>query len=56
MGENNNNHGLIDYIDTKPKCCHLKKLTCKGTFAAGVYQRVQTGDTVSQVDIFDPAL
>jgi hypothetical protein len=40
MGENNNNHGLIDYIDTKPKCCHLKKLTCKGTFAAGVYQRV----------------
>ncbi len=24
-------HGLINYIDTKAKCCHLKKLTCKGT-------------------------
>jgi hypothetical protein len=28
-------HGLINYIDTKAKCCHLKKLTSKGTFAAG---------------------
>ncbi len=25
------NHGLIDYIDTKAKCRHLKKSTCKGT-------------------------
>jgi hypothetical protein len=25
------NHGLINYIDTKAKCSHLKKLTCKGT-------------------------
>jgi hypothetical protein len=24
-------HGLINNIDTKAKCCHLKKLTCKGT-------------------------
>jgi hypothetical protein len=24
-------HGLINYKDTKTKCCHLKKLTCKGT-------------------------
>jgi hypothetical protein len=24
-------HGLINYIDTKAKCRHLKKLTCKGT-------------------------
>ncbi len=23
--------GLINYIETKAKCCHLKKLTCKGT-------------------------
>jgi hypothetical protein len=23
--------GLINYIDIKAKCCHLKKLTCKGT-------------------------
>jgi hypothetical protein len=27
-------HGLPNYIDTKAKCCHLKKLTCKGTFFA----------------------
>jgi hypothetical protein len=25
------NHELIIYIDTKTKCCHLKKLTRKGT-------------------------
>jgi hypothetical protein len=25
------NHGLINYIDTKAKCRHLKKLACKGT-------------------------
>jgi hypothetical protein len=30
-------HGLINYIDTKAKCRHLKKWTRKGTFAAGVY-------------------
>ncbi len=30
-------HRLINYIDTKAKCRHLKKLTCKGDFAAGVY-------------------
>ncbi len=24
-------HGLINYVDTKAKCRHLKKLTCKGT-------------------------
>jgi hypothetical protein len=31
-------HGLINYIDIKAKCSHLKKLTCTGTyFAAGVY-------------------
>jgi hypothetical protein len=25
------NQGLINYIDNKAKCRHLKKLTCKGT-------------------------
>ncbi len=30
-------HGLINYIDTKAKCRHLKKLTCKGTLRAGIY-------------------
>ena len=24
-------HGLNEYIGTKAKCCHLKKLTCTGT-------------------------
>ncbi len=24
-------HGLINYIDTKAKCRHRKKLTCRGT-------------------------
>ncbi len=28
---NRNAHGLINYIDNKAKCFHLKKLTCKGT-------------------------
>jgi hypothetical protein len=30
-------HGLINYIDTKAKCRHLKILICKD-FAAGVYR------------------
>jgi hypothetical protein len=25
-------HGLINYIDTKAKCRHLKKLACKGVY------------------------
>jgi hypothetical protein len=29
-------HGLINYIDIKAKCGHLKKLTGKRGFAAGV--------------------
>ena len=24
-------HGLINYIDTKANCRHIKKITCKGT-------------------------
>jgi hypothetical protein len=24
-------HGLINFIDTRVKCRHLKKLTCRGT-------------------------
>jgi len=49
-------HGLINYIDTKAKCHNLQKLTCKRDFAAGVYQSLWIGDTVSYVGIFDPAL
>ncbi len=25
------------YIDTEAKCRHMKKLSCEGNFAAGVY-------------------
>ncbi len=47
----NQAHRLINYKGTKAKCRHLKKLTWKGTFAAGVYQSLLTGDVV----IFDPS-
>ncbi len=49
-------HGLINYIDTKAKCRHLKKLPVKRDFAAGVYQSLFTGDRVRYVGIFDPSL
>ncbi len=29
--EEHKDHGPINYIDTKAKCRHIKKLTCKGT-------------------------
>ncbi len=47
-------HGIINYVDTKPKCRHLKKLTCKGTLRQ-VFISLWTGDTVSHVDIFLPS-
>jgi len=31
-------HELINYIDTKVKCRHLKKIDLQRDFAAGVYQ------------------
>jgi hypothetical protein len=42
-------HGLINYIDTKAKCRHLKR-----DFAAGIYRSLYTGDTF--IHAFDPAL
>jgi hypothetical protein len=47
----------INYKDTKTKCRHLKKLTCKGTLRQ-VFIKVymKTGDTVSHVRYFDPTL
>ncbi len=48
---------LFNRIDTKSKCRHLKKLTCKGLWGrCTVYQSYWTGDTVSLVGIFDPVL
>ncbi len=49
-------HGLSNYANTKAKCRHLKKLTCKGTCTVSDYLRLQTGHTVSHVCIFDLAL
>jgi hypothetical protein len=46
-------HGLINIIDNKAKCFHLKKLTCKGT---GRQVFFIVGDTVSHVGIFNPAM
>ncbi len=51
------NHGLINFIDTKAKCRNLKKLTCRGTLRqVFINQSLLTGDTISHVGIFDPAL
>jgi hypothetical protein len=36
-------------------CRHLKKIDQLRDFAAGVYQSLSTGDTVSHVGIFDTA-
>jgi hypothetical protein len=44
-------HGLIDYMDTKAKCCHLTNLA---DFAGGIYQSLSTEDTASHVGIFNP--
>jgi hypothetical protein len=33
-----------------------KKIDLQRDFAAGVYQSLETGDTVNRVSIFDPAL
>jgi hypothetical protein len=38
------NHGLIDNIDTKTKCRHLKKLTCKGLCGRFLLECLKTGD------------
>ncbi len=48
-------HGIINYIDTKAKCRHIKKSTSNGTLRQ-VYQSLWIGDTVSHVGIFDPAV
>ncbi len=52
-------HWLKNYIDTKRKCFsyYIKKLNCKGSLQQvfiRVY-RLESGDTVSHVGIFDPA-
>ncbi len=51
-------HGLINYKDTKTKCRHLKKFTCKGALRLvfiRVY-RLEQWRYSQSVGIFDPAL
>ena len=48
-------HGLINYKDTKTKCRHLKKLTCKGTLWQVFIRVYRLGiQSVMLVHIFDP--
>ncbi len=44
-------HGLINYVDTKAKCRHLKIFTRKGTLWQVFIKSLQTGDIVSHVGI-----
>ncbi len=48
-------HGLINYIDTKAKCLHLKKLTCKGTLRQ-VFIRVYRLEIQSVMLVFSSQL
>ncbi len=48
-------HGLINYIDIKTKCHHLKILTSEGTLRQ-VFIIIYRLDIVSHVGIFNPAL
>jgi hypothetical protein len=50
-------HGLINYIETKAKVCHLKKFACKGTLRQvfiRVYRQINTCRKVPlQVNFLD---
>jgi hypothetical protein len=48
-------HGLINYIDTKAECRHLKKLTCKGTLRQ-VFIRVYRLEIKSVMLVFSTQL
>ena len=48
-------HGLINFIDARAKCRHIKKFTCKGTLRQ-VFIDWSNGDTVNHVGIIDPVL
>ncbi len=49
-----NAHGLINYKDTKTKCRHLKKLTCKGTLRQ-VFIRVHIPEIQSVILVSRPS-
>jgi hypothetical protein len=48
-------HSLINYIDTKAKCRHLKELICKGTFRQ-VFIRVYRLEKQSIMLVFSTQL
>ncbi len=48
-------HGLVNYIDTKAKCRHLKKLTCKETLWQ-VFIRVYRLEIQSAMLVFSTQL
>ncbi len=48
-------HGLINYKNTKVKCCHLKELTCKGTLRK-VFGRVYRLEIQSVMLVFSTQL
>jgi hypothetical protein len=49
-------HGLINYMDTKTKCRHLKKIDLERDFAAGVYIRVYRLAIQSAILVFSTQL
>jgi ribosomal protein L33 len=53
---NSCDHGQINYIDTKAKCRHLKKLSLKGLCGKCVLEFIDEIQSVILVFIFDPAL
>jgi hypothetical protein len=50
------NHGLINYMDTKAKCRHLKKWTRKWTSRQELIRvyRLEIQSVISHGGIFDP--
>jgi hypothetical protein len=46
----------MNYIGHQSKMSSSKYIDQQRDFAAGVYASLQTGDTVGNVGIFDPAL
>ncbi len=48
-------HGLINYIDTKAKCRHLKKFICKGTLRQ-VFVRIYRLEIQSVMLVFSTQL
>ncbi len=55
IAKNRDTHGLINFVDPKAKCRHLKKFTCKATLRQ-VFIRVYRLEIQSSMLVFGPAL